>query len=338
MLKPDIFRERSISGIADSDLSDADVEVLGQAMASYLIRYSGRVICVGRDDRPSSPRVHAALLKGLQAAGSRVLDVGIVPTPLLYYSSVHFTADAAIMITGGSESPEYNGFKLVCGAARLYGHALADIQKVIQLADFENGEGTYKQVDSTAPYIDELTSQFRFANTLKFALEVGTETTRSLFQRLLKSMHASVTRKHDAAVTISLTADAEHLQPFDEKGHAIPPSSLLLLFGREILQRKPESVLLYDEQFPPEISTQLIEMGGKPVPVNSAELSIQSKIKEERAELSVQASGQIVFADRFYGFEDAIYAAFRLLEIISRLESPLSAELARLPQARQHPR
>src|SRR4051794_12074251 len=108
MLNPNIFRERDICGVGDSDLVDEDVETLGKALGTYLIRYSGRIICVGRDNRPSSPRLHNALLKGLTAAGANVLDIGVVPTPVLYYSTFHFSADAAIMITGGNESADKN--------------------------------------------------------------------------------------------------------------------------------------------------------------------------------------------------------------------------------------
>ena len=129
MLKQSIFREYDIRGIADEELLDDDVQALGRGLATYIIRHSGTTICLGRDCRLSGQRLHDALIKGLVDAGSTVLDVGVVPTPVLYYSAVHFAADGAIMITGSHNPPEYNGFKTVCGTGTLHGEAIQDVYK-----------------------------------------------------------------------------------------------------------------------------------------------------------------------------------------------------------------
>jgi phosphomannomutase / phosphoglucomutase len=330
MLNPRIFRERDICGIADTELPDEDVETLGKALATYLIRYSGRIICVGRDDRPSSSRLHAALLRGLTAAAANVLDVDIVPTPVLYYSAFHFSSDAAIMITGGNEPQESNGFKVVCGNSLLVGHALENISKLMQMSDFEPGEGSIKQADALTPYVKEVAAQFDFAKKVNFAVEGNSGTARSLLQRISESLNAVLGKRSEAAVSVSISADSDALSAADEKGNSISPDMLLLLFGREILSRKQDSVLLYDEQFPQVVSQMLNRWGGRPIAIGPSERSVQARVKQEHAELSVQASGQIVFADRYYGFADAIYATCRLLEIVATSEGPLSAEVARL--------
>src|SRR5215469_12746071 len=155
MLNPGIFREYDIRGIAEAELLDPEVELLGRALATYIIRHSGRKICLGRDCRLSGDRIHAALRKGLLAAGAHVLDIGTVPTPVLYYSAVHFSASGGIMITGSHNPPEYNGIKTVCGSGTLHGEAIQQIRKLIEANDFEMGEGALKEEDVVTPYVNE---------------------------------------------------------------------------------------------------------------------------------------------------------------------------------------
>src|SRR6476660_8486192 len=159
MLTPSIFREYDIRGIADQELLDPEVELLGRALGTYLIRHSGRTICLGRDCRLSGDRIHSALLKGLLTSGAQVLDIGVAPTPLLYYSVVHFEASGGVMITGSHNPPEYNGIKTVCGSGTLHGEQIQQILKLIQGSDFEGGAGTVKDVDPVTPYVDEIAVQ-----------------------------------------------------------------------------------------------------------------------------------------------------------------------------------
>jgi phosphomannomutase/phosphoglucomutase len=151
MLKPSIFREYDIRGIADEELQDADVELLGRGLGTYLIRHSGRTICLGRDCRLSGNRIHGALLKGLLASGAHVLDIGVAPTPLLYYAVVHFESSGGIMITGSHNPPEYNGIKTVCGPGTLHGEQIQQVLKLIQGNDFESGDGSVTEVDALTP-------------------------------------------------------------------------------------------------------------------------------------------------------------------------------------------
>lgn len=333
VLNQTVFRERDICGIADADFSDEDVHILGKALASYLIRYSGRIICVGRDARESSTRIHAALLKGLKPVGTRVLDIGVVPSPVLYYSVFNLSADAGIMITGGDETAEYNGFRVICGTSFLVGRALEDVYKVMTTGNFEpEEEGEVKQVEAVKPYIKQISSQFRFGRTVKVHLEGASSTAQPVLEQLLKKVKASIVKASEADVGVKVSAGADRVEAFDERRKKITPELLLLLFGREILTRKPGSALLYDEGFSESIFRRLLELGGKPIAISPSEPSVQTRLKQEHAELSVLGSGEIVFADRYYGFEDAVYATCRLLEIVALTETPLSVELAKLAE------
>src|SRR5690349_19593026 len=162
MLKPSIFREYDIRGVADAELKSSDIELLGRGLGTYIIRHSGSKVNLGRDCRVSSDRLHDALLKGLMAAGCHVTDVGVVPTPLLYYSAVHYKADGGVMITGSHNPPEYNGFKTVCGTGTLHGDSIQAVRQIIEKADFDSGDGTHTIVDIVPSYVQEIASQFEF--------------------------------------------------------------------------------------------------------------------------------------------------------------------------------
>ncbi|MBV8549684.1 MAG: phosphomannomutase/phosphoglucomutase [Acidobacteriaceae bacterium] len=362
MLNPGIFREYDIRGIADEELRDDDVEVLGRGLATYLIRHSGRTICLGRDCRLSGERLQAALLKGLLAAGARVLDIGVVPTPVLYYSAVHFKADGAIMITGSHNPPEYNGFKTVCGSGTLHGEHIQAVRKLIVNGDFESGEGSHEKVDAVTPYVDEIAGQFSFERKVKVIFDAGNGTAGPVLQRILERLNVSATElffemdghfpnhhpdptvlsnlKHlQAAVAtqkaelgIAFDGDSDRIGAVDEHGSVIYGDMLLLIFGREILSRKPGATFIGEVKCSQVLYDKLAEFGGRPVMFKTGHSLIKAKMKEEKAELAGEMSGHMFFADRYYGYDDAIYAACRLLEIVSKSGRPLSHQLDGIPK------
>src|SRR6266480_6106350 len=162
MLKPTIFREYDIRGIAETELQDADVHDLGRAIGTYLQRHNGKNINLGRDCRLSSDRLRNALLKGLKSSGCHVTDIGVVPTPVLYYSVFHLKADGAVMITGSHNPSEYNGFKVVSGASTIHGEQIQEVRALIEKRDFLSGAGMEKTYDIVTSYVDEISSQFKF--------------------------------------------------------------------------------------------------------------------------------------------------------------------------------
>ncbi len=349
MLKASIFREYDIRGIADEELFDADVELLGRGLATYLIRHSGRIICLGRDCRLSGTRLHDALLKGLMASGCTVLDIGVVPTPVLYYSAVHFKADGAIMITGSHNPPEYNGFKTVCGTGTLHGEAIQEVYKLITGVDFEAGQGSVKELDAVTPYVDEIAQQFKFERQVTVVIDAGNGTAGPVVHRVLeklnvkakelffemdgrfpnhhpdptvlanlKDLEAEVVRSK-AELGIAFDGDSDRIGAVDEKGQVVFGDMLLLIFGREILSRKPGSTFIGEVKCSQIMYDKLKELGGNPIMYKTGHSLIKAKMKQEHAELAGEMSGHMFFADRYYGYDDAIYAACRLLEIVSKV-------------------
>src|SRR5450755_2274862 len=194
MLKPSIFREYDIRGIAESELLSPDIALLGRGLGAYLKRRSGgRKINVGRDCRLSSARLRDALVQGLLAAGSDVTDIGVVPTPVLYYSAQHSKADGAIMITGSHNPPEYNGFKSVCGPDTLHGEAIQEVRRLIEKQDFERGAGHLTAMDAVTPYVDEIAAQFHFDRRIKIAADAGNGTAGPVIHRIFEKLNVEVT-------------------------------------------------------------------------------------------------------------------------------------------------
>lgn len=362
MLNANIFREYDIRGLADKELRTPDVELLGRALATYLIRHNGRRICLGRDCRLSGERLHDALLEGMMAAGANVLDIGIVPTPVLYYACRHFQADGGVMITGSHNPSEYNGFKTVSGTGTLYGEAIQQIYKLITDNDFDTDKGSLEQVDAVTPYVGEIAGQFKFKKKIKVVVDAGNGTAgpvaHAVFSRLnvesielffdmdgrfpnhhpdptvlenLEQLQKAV-RKHKADLGIAFDGDGDRIGAVDEQGRVVYGDMLLLVFAREILSRKPGSTFIGEVKCSQVLYDKLRELGGNPIMYKTGHSLIKDKMKQEHAELAGEMSGHMFFADRYYGFDDAIYAACRLLEIVAASGEPLSAQLKDMPK------
>jgi phosphomannomutase/phosphoglucomutase len=363
MLNPAIFREYDIRGIADKELLDPEVELIGRALATHLIRQSGRSICLGRDCRLSGQRIHDALLRGLLAAGAEVLDMGVGPTPLLYYSAVHFKAGGAIMITGSHNPSEYNGLKTVCGSGTLHAEQIQHILKLIQSTDFESGLGSVKTIDAATPYVNEIAEQFAgLPRKVKVVFDAGNGTAgptlRGILERLnvepielffemdgrfpnhhpdptvvsnLESLQEAV-RAHKAELGIAFDGDSDRIGAVDENGNVIYGDMLMLIFGREILSRKPGATFIGEVKCSQIMYDKLAELGGKPIMYKTGHSLIKAKMKEAHAELAGEMSGHMFFADRYHGFDDALYAACRLIEIVAKSGKPLSHQLADIPK------
>jgi phosphomannomutase/phosphoglucomutase len=363
MINPAIFREYDIRGIADKELLDPEVELIGRALATHLIRQSGRLLCLGRDCRLSGQRIHDALLKGMLAAGAEVLDIGVGPTPVLYYSAVHFKADGAIMITGSHNPSEYNGLKTVCGSGTLHGDQIQEILKLIQTNDFETGAGTVKAVDAATPYVDEVAAQFAsLPRKMKVVFDAGNGTAGPTIHRILERLNVEpielffemdgrfpnhhpdptvvsnlahlqdAVRKNKAELGIAFDGDSDRIGAVDENGDAVYGDMLMLIFGREILTRKPGATFIGEVKCSQIMYDKLAELGGNPIMYKTGHSLIKAKMKEEHAELAGEMSGHMFFADRYYGFDDALYAACRLIEIIAKSGKPLSYQMQDIPK------
>jgi phosphomannomutase / phosphoglucomutase len=362
MLKSTIFREYDIRGVADEELLDGDVEQLGGAFGTYLQRQAGKKINLGRDTRLSSPRLRDALMRGFQASGCQVTDIGVVPTPVLYYSVFNLKADGAVMITGSHNPPEFNGFKTVCGATTIYGEAIQQIYRLIETGDLATGAGSEKSADAITPYVDEVASQFHFPRRIKVAFDAGNGTGGPVMHRILERLDADATEmffemdgrfpnhhpdptvpanlealiakvlETGADLGIAFDGDTDRIGAVDDRGAVIYGDQLMIIYGREILTRKPGATFIGEVKCSQLMYDDLAARGGNPIMWKTGHSLIKAKMKETHAELAGEMSGHMFFADRYYGFDDALYAACRLMEIVAHSGRPLSAQLADLPR------
>jgi phosphomannomutase/phosphoglucomutase len=362
MLNQNIFREYDIRGIADHELLTPDAEKLGQGLATYVIRHSGSRICLGCDCRLSGNRLHDAVLKGMTAAGAKVLDLGTVPTPVLYYAVTHFQADGGIMVTGSHNPPEYNGFKTVCGTGTLHGKAIQDVYRLISDEDLDSGKGSVEKVDAVTPYVEEIAGQFDFKRKIKVVVDAGNGTAGPVAHAVLSRLNVEAielffemdgnfpnhhpdptvlknldhlrktVKEQKADLGIAFDGDGDRLGAVDERGRVIYGDMLLLICAREILARKPGSTFIGEVKCSQVMYDKIRELGGHAIMYKTGHSLIKAKMKQEHAELAGEMSGHMFFADRYYGYDDAIYAACRLLEIVSNSNAPLSAQLKDIPK------
>jgi phosphomannomutase / phosphoglucomutase len=363
MLKPTIFREYDIRGIADSELLSPDVEQLGRGLGTYLQRQSGgRRVNVGRDCRLSSTRLRDALVKGIRSTGCDVADIGVVPTPVLYYSAQYLNASGAVMITGSHNPPEYNGFKSVCGSDTLHGHSIQEVYRIIERGDFEGGTGALTEVDVVTPYVDEIASQFHLDRRVKIVADAGNGTAGPAMHRIFEKINVEAAElffamdghfpNHHpdptvpanlaqlkqkvlatgAGLGIAFDGDADRIGAIDENGNVIYGDMLLLIYAREILQRKPGATFIGEVKCSQVMYDEIAKLGGNAIMYRTGHSLIKAKMKEEHAELAGEMSGHMFFADRYRGFDDALYSACRLIEIVAKSGKPLSAQLAGLPK------
>jgi len=363
MLKPTIFRENDIRGIADSELLSGDIEMLGRGLGTYLRRRSGGTkINVGRDCRLSSDRLRDALVKGMLDIGADVTDIGVVPTPVLYYSAQHWNAGGAVMITGSHNPPEYNGFKTVCGSDTLHGEAIQEVWRLIEKKDFEQGAGKLTLLDATAPYVDEVASQFHFNRRIKIVADAGNGTAGPVMHRVFEKLNVDVTElffdmdgtfpNHHpdptlpanlrsliekvgdtgAELGIAFDGDSDRIGAVDEKGNVIYGDYLLLIYAREVLSRKPGATFIGEVKCSQLMYDEINKLGGRAIMYKTGHSLIKAKMKEEHAELAGEMSGHMFFADRYHGYDDALYAACRLIEIVAQSGRPLSAQMDGLPR------
>ena len=362
MLKSTIFREYDIRGVAARDLPSDGVEQLGRAIGTWQKRRGGTKLNVGRDVRLSSERLRDAIVRGLTSAGCDVTDVGAVPTPLLYYSVVHLGGDGGVMITGSHNPPEYNGFKVVAGASTIYGEQIQELRRLIEAGDLDSGHGSAAEYDVVTPYVDEIARQFNFDRRVKVVIDAGNGAAGPAMHRLLERLNVDAVelffdmdgsfpnhhpdptveenlhhlveavRREKAELGIAFDGDGDRIGAVDENGNVIWGDYLLLIYAREILARKPGSTFIGEVKCSQVMYDELEKLGARAIMYKTGHSLIKAKMKQEHAELAGEMSGHMFFADRYFGFDDALYAACRLIEIVAKSGKPLSAQIAGLPR------
>jgi phosphomannomutase/phosphoglucomutase len=366
-VNPKIFREYDIRGIVGQDLNDATVEILGRAMGTYFLGRGQSDVAVGRDVRLSSPGYAEAIIRGLLSTGCDVADIGIVPTPLLYFTVYHRKMPAGVMVTGSHNPPEHNGFKMMSGTETLYGKTIQALYEIVRKGVFPKGHGRVRPLDVVSEYQDYVARNVRFARPVRVVIDAGNGAGGVVAAPLLRRMGAEVTelfcepdgrfpnhhpdptipeamaaliakvRETGAELGIAYDGDADRIGVVDDAGRIIWGDQLLIVFARDILPARPGAVVISEVKASKVLYEEIEKLGGKPIMWRTGHSLIKKKIKEENAPLAGEMSGHIFFNDRWFGFDDAIYTSARLIEILARSQEKLSATMAGLPKTSATP-
>ncbi|MCU6434605.1 phosphomannomutase/phosphoglucomutase [Undibacterium sp. Jales W-56] len=366
LLSPSIFKAYDIRGIIGKTL-DADVAYLiGQAFGSAALAKGEQSVIIGRDGRLSGPDLIKALASGLQATGVHVIDLGIVATPMVYFATNTLGAASGIMVTGSHNPPDYNGFKMVLAGEAIYGDAIQALYQTILSKDFKQGSGSYKTHDIKAAYLQRIIGDVKLARPLKIAIDCGNGVAGAFAGELYRGMGCEVTelfcevdgnfpnhhpdpahpenlqdliralQTSDAEIGLAFDGDGDRLGVVTKDGQIIYPDRQLMLFAEEVLARNPGAQILYDVKCTRHISAWVKARGGVPLMWKTGHSLVKAKLRETGSPLGGEMSGHIFFKDRWYGFDDGMYAGARLLEILSKV-SDMTATLNSLPQSDSTP-
>ncbi len=358
-----IFREYDIRGIVGKDLTPELAEKIGRAYATLGKEHHIRAIAVGRDGRLTSPLMREHLVKGLTEGGLDVLDLGLCATPLLYFSLFHREVDGGIMITGSHNASEYNGFKLCIGKDALHGPGIQRLRNLVEGEAFSTGAG--KVIDSPIipEYLDYLKNDFSTlkADSLHVVIDCGNGAASLVAKQALEQLGCQVTglycdldgrfpnhhpdptvvenleelrttvKQLGADVGIGYDGDADRIGAIDEQGNILWGDRLLLLFARDVLVDRPGSTFISEVKASQHLYDDIEKKGGRAIMWKTGHSVMKAKMKEENAVLAGEMSGHMFFADRYFGFDDAIYASCRLIEILAKMKKPLSSLLLDVP-------
>jgi len=368
-MNPLIFREYDVRGVADRDLTDDLATDLGRSFGTFLKRRNQKRIIVGRDCRLSSPRLHKALTRGLLETGLELIDIGVGPTPMMYFSVFHLDADGGVQITGSHNPPQDNGFKLMSGKGTLAGEEVRELRTLIERRDFSlSSGGKIEEWNPIEAYAGYMRGNIRLAhNKVRFAIDagngaggpaalaafkaVGLEPVEMYCEMdgafpnhhpdpsLPENVEELVQRvKNDGlALGIAYDGDADRIGVVDNKGNIVFGDRLMILLSRQILKRHPGAAILGEVKCSQTMYDDIAKHGGRPIVWKTGHSLIKKKMKEEHALLAGEMSGHVFFADRYFGFDDAIYASLRLLEIVAESNKPLDELLADVPETHSTP-
>jgi phosphomannomutase len=361
-LDPTILREYDIRGTVGASLSAEDAQAIGRAFALILAAAKGRRAAVGYDGRLSSPALEAALVEGLLVEGIDVLRIGRGPTPMLYYAAASEAVDAGLMVTGSHNPPEYNGFKLVLGGRPFYGKAILRLGEVaLALGPPGPRRGRVEDKAILPRYVARLLEDYEPGRALCVAWDPGNGATGEVVRALaaalpgrhillndaidgrfpahhpdptipenLEELIAAV-RREGCDLGIAFDGDGDRIGVVDERGRILWGDQLMVVFAEEVLERRPGAPILADVKASQVLFDEIARLGGRPVMAPTGHSRIKARLAETRAPLAGEMSGHIFFADRYYGFDDALYAAVRLLGILGKNAQSLAALRERLP-------
>lgn len=359
MINPAIFRQYDIRGIWEKDLTPEVVELLGRGYASYLLKSINKdkaKISVGWDARLHSPAIRDSLIKGIAGTGIDVIDLGMCPTPVQYFSLHTLPVDGGIMITGSHNPPEFNGFKLSVGKGTIFGDSIQEIRKIIDAQDFRIGTGTVELYPIIEQYINYVKDKFGSLSGIKVVVDAGNGTGGIVAPKIMRALGADVVelycepdgnfpnhhpdptleeslidlvakvKAEKAHAGIGYDGDADRIGVVDEEGNVIWGDKLMIIFSRDILKENPGSKIIGEVKCSQTLYDDIAAHGGVPIMWKTGHSLIKEKMKNEGALLAGEMSGHIFFKHRYFGYDDAVYASLRLMEIIKKAGKPYSTK------------
>lgn len=364
-IKQSIFREYDIRAIAETELQADVVERITAAFATVFLRNNCKEIVIGMDGRPSSPAMRDTVRNTLTRYGLNVIDIGLVPSPLLYFEVFRNHRDAGMMITASHNPGEYNGIKSMMGHNSIFGEDLQEIYKIAEKGDFpaETAPGTVTEINIIPEYLEYITGNVKLEKSLKVVVDAGNGTGGITAGDLYRAIGAEVTeifcdvdgtfpnhhpdptkeknlqdliakvKETGSDLGIGFDGDADRIGVVDSEGNILWGDQLTLIFAKDILQKDPGATIISEVKASEVLYSEIAKHGGRPIMWKTGHSIIKKKIVEEKAALAGEMSGHIFFCDKWYGFDDAVYAGARLLEIISNTGKSLNEHLKEIPVA-----
>jgi phosphomannomutase/phosphoglucomutase len=362
-LDPTIFRAYDIRGIVDRTLTTSAVELIGRAVGSEALQRGRNTVVVGRDGRLSGPALSSALIRGIISTGCEVKDIGCVPTPVLYFATYYLDTHTGIIVTGSHNPPEYNGLKIVIDGETLSGESIQSLRERIEAANFISGQGEVESVNIIPDYIERIRADVKLERPLKVAIDCGNGVAGNVAPQLFRSIGCEVVelfcevdgnfpnhhpdpskaenlkdliatvQAQQADLGLAFDGDGDRLGVVTPEGKIIWPDRVLMLYAMDILDRNPGGQIIYDVKCTRHLDSIIRDHGGKPLMWKTGHSFIKAKIRETGALLAGEMSGHIFINERWYGFDDGIYAGVRLLEILARDARSSDEVFAALPDS-----
>ena len=359
---PEIFKAYDIRGIVGKTLTVESVRLIGRAIGSEARERKVKTVVVGRDGRLSGPELSGALMEGLCAAGVDVVDIGMVPTPLGYFAAHHLKTGSAVMVTGSHNPPDYNGFKIMLAGDTLHSTAITALHTRLVEGRLASGKGKVTHVDVRRNYLDRIVADVRLSRKMKIVVDCGNGVAGAVAPELFRRMGCELVelfcdvdgnfpnhhpdpskpdnlkdviralRETDAELGLAFDGDGDRLGVVTKDGEIIYPDRQLMLFAADVLTRQPGAQIIFDVKCSRNVARAVRHQGGRPVMWNTGHAFIKAKLKETGAPLAGEMSGHTFFKERWYGFDDGLYAGARLLEIVSRWQDA-NWPLKHLPNA-----
>jgi phosphomannomutase len=356
-----VLREYDIRGIVGETLHTADARAIGKAYGTSILRSGGTTIALGFDGRLSSPELAEALLEGLLSTGAMVKRVGLGPTPMLYFAIKHLHTDAGIMVTGSHNPPTHNGFKMALSTGPVYGDAIQAIGTLAAAGDYETGAGALEDFDIRDAYVDRLAQDYAGPRNLTIVWDAGNGATGEILRRLTAKLPGRHIRlfdeidgrfpnhhpdptvpenlidlqmavaEHKADIGIGFDGDGDRIGAIDGTGRIVWGDQLLAIYAREVLAEHPGATIIADVKASQVLYDEIARLGGVPMMFKTGHSLIKAKMAETGAPLAGEMSGHIFFADKWYGFDDALYCGVRLASLVSRSGQSLAAIVDTLP-------